>query len=271
MSKLIDNLVDEGIATAVTIGILGLFAGKKQTKMNKAEEAEKTVEEAEEALLQFNHIPQYDEHKILETVSGDYKTFEEFVNTNETTIGLIVGARGTGKSAIALRVLENVKAQTGRNCMAMGFNAATLPNWIKCVENTEDLENDSFIVIDEGGVLFSSRSSMSGMNKMISSLILVARHKNISILFITQNSSNLDINIIRQSDYLVLKPASLLQLDFERPIFSKIYEEIDEKMKKYKKENRGLTFIYNEHFRGFINNSLASFWGEDISKNFKEV
>ena len=257
--NIVDDAIDEAVGIGITVGVFkALFGRKKKKKVGK-----------EVPVKQFNHKPVYDQHQILEEISGDYSDYEEFINTNKSTIGLIVGARGTGKSAIAMRMLENLKAKTNRNCMAMGFNAAELPNWIKCVDDLENLENDSFIVIDEGGILFSSRSSMSGMNKMLSSLILVARHKNISILFITQNSSNIDINIIRQVDYMVMKPSSLLQLDFERKKIADIYKEVTAKFEDHKNW-RGVTYIYSDRFQGFFNNNLPSFWNEDISKNFKE-
>ena len=109
---------------------------------------------------------------------------------------------------------------------------------------------------------------MDEINKLLSDLILVARHKNLSILFISQNSSNLDVNILRQADFLILKPSSLLQRDFERKIIRKIYEEVEDSFEKFS-ENLGLTYIYSSDFRGFISNPLPSFWKTSISKSFR--
>ena len=149
----------------------------------------------------------------------------------------------------------------------MGFKADEMPNWIKTIENIKELENNTFVLIDEGGILFSSRNAMSNANKLLTELILIARHKNLSILFITQNSSNLDVNILRQADFLVLKPSSLLQKDFERKIIQKIYEKINENFEELK-EIKGLTYIYSSGFSGFISNPLPSFWGTRLSKSF---
>ena len=254
-----DTVLNEAIGIGVTYKIANfLFGGKKKTVEKKA-------------TVGFKHKATFMGNEVLEVEGGDYAEFADLVHENESTVGIIFGARGTGKSAMAMRIMEDVRAKTGRKCMAMGFNGAALPNWIKTVDKMEDLENDSFIVIDEGGVLFSARDSMSDANKMVSSLLLIARHKNMSILFITQNSANMEINTIRQADYLLLKPSSLLQMHFERPIIGKIYESIDATMKKYRKEYRGLTYVYSDNFQGYFNNGLASFWNEDISKNFSEV
>jgi hypothetical protein len=90
----------------------------------------------------------------------------------------------------------------------------------------------------------------------------------LSILFISQNSSNLDVNIIRQADFLVLKPSALLQKNFERKIIQEIYEKSSKGFEKFK-EVKGLTYIYSDKFLGFISNSLPSFWSRGISKSFR--
>ena len=109
---------------------------------------------------------------------------------------------------------------------------------------------------------------MSNANKLLSELILISRHKNLSILFISQNSSNLDVNILRQADFLVLKSSSLLQKDFERKIIQKIYDATEKDFEKFR-DKKGLTYIYGNLFRGFVTNPLPSFWGEKISKGFE--
>lgn len=129
----------------------------------------------------------YEEFKIIKTEKGDYEKFKDKIYKSESKIGIILGARGTGKTAIGLKMLENVYAKEKRKCFAIGFSENEMPSWIKVVQNISELENNSFVLIDEGGVLFSSRKAMSSANKMLSELILIARHKNLSILFISQN------------------------------------------------------------------------------------
>ena len=109
---------------------------------------------------------------------------------------------------------------------------------------------------------------MSAANQFLSDLILIARHKNLTILFISQNSSNLEVNILRQADFLVLKPSSLLQKEFERKIIQKMYEDTSAKFEKHKKV-KGLTYIFSGDFKGFVANPLPSFWGQSISKSFR--
>lgn len=210
----------------------------------------------------------HEEFKILHVIEGDYADWIDHVSKSDSQIGLILGARGSGKTAFGIKFLENFHAKHNKACFALGFHEEEMPSWINTVSNINEIKNNSLVLIDEGGILFNSRSSMSNANKLLSELIMIARHKNISILFISQNSSNLEVNILRQADFLALKPSSLLQKEFERKIIQKIYESSGEHFEKFK-EHKGLTHIYSNKFRGFVSNPLPSFWQERISKSFK--
>jgi hypothetical protein len=210
----------------------------------------------------------YEKFEVIETKSGDFDVWEEKISKAESKIGIILGARGTGKSALGIKFLENVYSKNKTKMYALGFLKDEMPSWIMVADNIKDIENDAFVLIDEGGILFNSRDSMSDANKFMGELILVARHKNLNILFISQNSANLDVNILRQADYLMLKPSSLLQLDFERKKIKEIYVDTKADFEKYK-DNRGITYIYSELFRGFVTNKLPTFWNTKISKSFK--
>lgn len=210
----------------------------------------------------------YSSFKILQVKNGDFKKWEGKITKSDSSIGIILGARGSGKTALGVKLLENLYSRNKKKCYAMGFNEEEMPSWIDVVEQVNEIGNDSFVLIDEGGVLFSSRRAMSSPNKLLGDLILVARHKNISIIFISQNSSNLDVNIIRQADYIMLKPSSLLQKDFERKKVKEIYSETEKDFKKFREE-KGSTYLYSDEFRGFVSNPLPSFWNERVSKSFK--
>jgi len=210
----------------------------------------------------------YQPFKVMHTYAGSFKEYEQFISSDKSKIGIILGARGTGKTAIGMKILENIYAKSKRKLYAMGFRAEDMPDWIEVIESVEEISNNSTILIDEGGVLFSSRNAMTKPNKLLSQLILIARHKNLNILFISQNSSNLDVNILRQADHLILKPTALLQKDFERRKIRDTYEEIKDDFKKYEKQH-GATYIYSEIFRGFVANPLPSFWNTNISKSFR--
>jgi hypothetical protein len=167
-----------------------------------------------------------------------------------------------------MKLLENFHSKSRKNVYAMGFRKEDLPSWINVVENVNQIENDSVVLIDEGGIAFSSRKSMSDANQLLSELLMIARHKNLTILFITQNSSNIEVNVLRQADFLLMKPSSLLQKDFERKKIKDIYEKIAQDFDNMK-EYPGLTYVHSDKFQGFISNELPSFWNVKVSKSFK--
>lgn len=212
----------------------------------------------------------YVEINAVNVVDGSLEGFEEKLLNSKSTVGLIIGARGSGKSALGLRILENVHAKTNRKVCAMGFGEGSLPRWVKVIGNAEDIENGSFVLVDEGGIIFSSRDSMSDANKLLSNLLLIARHKDLSVLFISQNSANLEVNAIRQADYLLLRKPSLLQKDFERKKIREVYEQAERNFRESGVDVAKATFVYSDEFRGIVENALPSFWSEEVSKSFKK-
>src|SRR3989344_642635 len=211
----------------------------------------------------------YEPLVTVQSQKGDLKDFEENLYKKDSSVGLILGARGSGKSALGMKILENVASKTDKHICVIGFSKKDVPSWVSVIEQTEEIPNNSFVLIDEGGIFFSSRDSMKEANKIVSKIILLARHKDLSILFITQNSANLEINTIRQADYLFLKPSSLLQLDFERKKIKDIYTQVLSSFDKYKQE-KGLFYIYSDEFKGFASNCLPSFWSKNISKTLED-
>lgn len=206
---------------------------------------------------------------VLESLKGNFKDFFDYLKTNDSFIAIVIGARGSGKTAISLALVEALRGSK-KHYFAMGFSRDALPEWIYLVNAVSEIKNDSLVLIDEGGILFSSRDSMSDANKVLSDLLMISRHKNISIVFISQNSSNLEVNTLRQADVLILKKHSLLQKNFERKIIAKLYEEYESYFEKYKK-NKGTSLIFSDQFVGFLDASLPSFWSDKTSKSFENT
>lgn len=202
----------------------------------------------------------------LKHLEGDLRDFEKQLLESKSLIGIIIGARGSGKSGLGMRLLENAHSK-GKKVAAMGFSQESVPSWVKIVSDLKQVNNGSFLLVDEGGILFSSRSSFSDANKLLSELLFIARHKDLSVVFISQNSSNLEINTLRQADYLLLRKPSLLQKDFERKIIQKIYSLHE---KEFKELGKYATLVYSDWYKGFVENELPSFWSEKASKSFKD-
>lgn len=237
------------------LGIKYLVTKKKEVKVQKVSKGK------------LKSTPKPRSLKVLKTLSGNFNTFLNKLFTSNSTIGLILGARGTGKSAIGMCLLEQFKDKTNKKIYAMGFNAEDLPDWINVTGSVDDIENGSVLLADESGIEFSSRESMSDKNRFLTKLLLIARHKDLSLMFISQSSANIEINAIRQTDYMLMKPSSLLQKDFERKKIKEIYEEVQKDFDELKND-KGLTYIYSNEYRGFISNELPSFWSQKVSKAY---
>ncbi|MEM4397088.1 MAG: hypothetical protein QW757_00520 [Candidatus Woesearchaeota archaeon] len=257
------KIISEIFLFVISLPYIIFEKSKKLNEKIKQNKENKKIEEKREEMK-----ANYSAFLVLKTDSGSYEKFENEIFNSDSKIGIILGSRGSGKSAIGIKFLENYYAKNKKKCYAIGFNKQDMPIWINVVDNIEEINNDSFVLIDEGGILFSSRDSMSNANKMLSDLILISRHKNLSVLFISQNSANLDVNIIRQADFLIFKRSSLLQLDFERKKIQEIYKEINPKFQEY--EDKYIAYIYSDLFRGFVKADLPSFWTQKISKAFSE-
>jgi Cdc6-like AAA superfamily ATPase len=83
---------------------------------------------------------------------------------NDSFIAITIGARGSGKTAVSLSLMDALRGSK-KNYFAMGFSRDALPNWIFLVDDVSLIKNDSLVLVDEGGILFSSRDSMSDANK----------------------------------------------------------------------------------------------------------
>lgn len=208
-------------------------------------------------------------YSVLDSIKGNFDDFLEELKKNDSFIAITIGARGSGKTATSLALMELLRGSK-KNYFAMGFSKDALPEWIFLVEDVSNIKNDSLVLVDEGGILFSSRSFMSDSNKLLSELLMIARHKNISIIFISQNSSNLEINTLRQADVLILKKHSLLQKNFERKIIAKLYEEHESYFEKHKTK-KGTSLFYADSFVGLVDVSLPSFWSVKTSKSFEKT
>jgi len=194
----------------------------------------------------------------------------------ETGIILILGRRGSGKSVLAYSILEHLHSKDPeKNLFVYNFpKPNVLPEFIKPTYNI-DFPQNSAVLIDEAYIQFSSRSSMTKKNKIIDMLNGLARQKDLLIIYITQDSTRVDINIIRSADVLMIKKLSKRQVEFERKEIkswlSKIKSALDS-VKDYKKA------VYidcdtDQEYSGIITDciTLPSFWSEDISKSWGNV
>lgn len=214
----------------------------------------------------YKKPPKAEQLEIIKSISGDYKITNDRLH-KDSVIALVFGKRGSGKSSLGFRLLENIHSRTQRKCYVLGINQEIMPKWINSISSMDEVPNNSLVLVDEGAVAFGSRNSMSSKNKELSKILAIARHKNLSIIFITQNTGMLDKNILKLADILLIKEGSLLQLEMERSEIKKFYEKARNAFGDLKGEKRKYAYVLDNDFEGVISHSLPSFWSENISKN----
>jgi hypothetical protein len=246
------------------VWLIGKGIGATRAKIKESAEKRKL-----ERIPTYNREAVFEPLQVLKSVNGNYSISEQRLH-NESIIALIFGKRGSGKSALGFRLLENIHRKTGRKCHVLGVGQSFMPKWISPIKNIEEAPAGSVVLVDEGALSFGSRESMSIKNRGLGPLLAVARHKNLTILFITQNTGMIDKNVLKLSDMLLVKQGSLLQLEMERPEIRKFYEKAESAFKKFSGDKRQCVYIIDSDFEGAISHSLPSFWTESLSKNQAE-
>lgn len=212
--------------------------------------------------------PVFKPFEIVKAERGSYADFERALH-KYGLIMLIIGKRGSGKTALGMKFLSWFNHNTRRKCYGIGYDAAKLPRWIKKADGIDDVPNDSVVLIDEAAILFFSREAMTTMNKFLSKIMAIARHKNLSMVLITQSSAMIDLNVLRLADVLLFKEPSLLQARFERRGLQDILGKVTSTFKRLG-EKVPHFYVYSDEFEGLIKYDLPYFWNDSISRAFRE-
>ena len=146
-----------------------------------------------------------------------------------------------------------------------------LPEWIGSVPSIEDIPQNSLGLVDESYTLFHSRTSSSDRARTLSNLINLSRQRGITLIFISQESRQVDKNIVSSADIIIFKNPGILQLEFERKELRKIAEEAKKMFDAINNRDKNKwAYVYapRSNFIGMLENSLSSFWTPSLSKAY---
>jgi len=211
----------------------------------------------------------------------------------EPFVALILGQRGSGKTALGHRLLEIYGEDTSRDAYILGFPQHLrdqLPSWIDVLApNTgrEDWPEDSVVLVHEAHQLLHARRSQNSENIEIDELVTVSRHRDSVVIFETQQSQRLDRNSVTSVDAIIFREPALMQAEFERKQMRKIAREAEDVFDQYAEtvEGDGYTwreksdevlkhaYVHSDRFIGEYPHEigLADHYTEDISKAYSEA
>lgn len=190
---------------------------------------------------------------------------------------VIMGARGTGKSALAHRIMEqihNQKKVQGAILIpsAKGKRKNPLPPWVKWVANISELPEKAVVLIDEAAQFAHARRTQSAQAVDLDNLVSISRHRHQLIIFVSHHSRKLDLNLIHDSDRLLWKEPTEAHAMFERDELQMFtLKALDFFATFPKKQRLKITYVMNLHqlqFNYFLN-GLPKWWSETISDGFR--
>jgi hypothetical protein len=193
---------------------------------------------------------------------------------NHPLVILIIGSRGSGKSALGYKILEYMRWQGKLYVLGLTEKSRKiLPEWIGSTPSMEDIPGGSIVLVDEAYLTFHSRSSSSQRAREISNIINLSRQREQTLIFISQEARQIDKNIASSANVVIIKNPGVLQLEFERSQFRKILVEAQRMFNAITRDKNKWAYVFapESNFAGMMENSLPTFWTSSLSKAYVEA
>lgn len=188
------------------------------------------------------------------------------------SVSLILGKRGSGKTAFGYKVLEEARNH-GLTPYVMGLPKNKwhlLPNYIEPIENPAEIGDDSAILMDESYQYMFAREHSTSFNKFLAKLLGIVRQKNQLFMFATHLARKLDVSAVYDSDNIVFREPSFLHARMERREIrdlikdaSKFFGEVADTLKS--------AYVITPKGAQGVDVDLPSFWSEELSRAFADI
>ena len=192
------------------------------------------------------------------------------------TIMLILGARGAGKSAVAVRIQELLRHKAAPYAVGLPSKASKLlPDWYGLADDFSTIPNNSIIYVPESYRLFHSRSTQSARGRAIGEIVNLSRHRKHTIIFDVQNAAHLDRNILSEVDLVLIKEPGAFQRGFERSQFRSSMDAARAAfsgLAKHRRKRSVWVIAPGADIGGLLlENLLPTFWTDALSRIFGDV
>ncbi|MBA7616606.1 hypothetical protein ES703_23903 [subsurface metagenome] len=189
------------------------------------------------------------------------------------SVVLIVGKRGSGKSALGYRLEEVSRFRAKPFVVGIPEEGQRfLPDWLGVIPDLADAPPKSIILIDEAYLQYHAKESQKAQSKEMSRILNLSRQREQTLIFVTQEARQVDRNIASSANVVVFKDLGILQLEFDRPELNRLATEARQAFEKVEGDRRGWSYVYSPDtdFVGLLENRLPSFWTSKLSHLFAQ-
>ena len=205
-------------------------------------------------------------HEVKQTGPKQY-TWLEILPPGSVT--LILGKPGSGKTALGYYLLERLRYRT--RCYVVSLPDTVhgdLPSWLGVVRSLEEAPIEAALLVDEVVLQFPARMSASEKNQKLLEVISLARQRSQIIIFIAQEASYIDINILRGLSTLIIKEPAPLQVPFERAELREFIQRAQEEFEKAEQDKRCWSYVAFSPcgYRGMVKTAKPDFFSDALSR-----
>ncbi len=189
---------------------------------------------------------------------------------------LILGHRGSGKTALAVRLQELLRDAAPPYAVGLPPKAARLlPDWYGLSSDFNTVPNNAIVYVPESYRMFHARTSQTAQGRMIADLINLSRHRKHTLIFDVQNAAQLDRNIISEVDLVLVKESGPFQAGFERNQLKSLMDSARAAFASVgqgrKKRATGVVAPGGGIAGQLMENLLPSFWTDSLSRVFEDT
>lgn len=132
------------------------------------------------------------------------------------------------------------------------------------------MPSGSMVLVDEAYINFHARDSQSKSNRDLSQVLNLSRQRDQTLIFVTQESRQVDRNLMSVADVIVFKEPSALQVQFERPEIRPLVEKAVAKFKQTSGDRRRHSYVVAPSLdrEEMLENPVPEFWSSGLSKAF---
>mgnify|MGYP006278214047 FL=1 len=178
-------------------------------------------------------------------------------------IDLIVGGKGSGKTAFVFWICEQIHKKWPDKEIWWYGPPTELPDYINISFDESEIPPGAIVIIDEASVQFAARDHSDPSQVDLMKKIPVIRHKDKNALVVTQSTNLSDRNWVTLADGIFFKSYQVFQGAHERDEVT-IHDDLD----YYMPVEKNQCLYMDDDDIVFFNNPLPDCWKERYSKPY---